>query len=105
MMPTPVMTPAEFAAAFGLTPPQAAPAALPSQPGQYIVYRTMAGDRWDTIAYAQYGDATQISALIMANPGVQIVDVLPPGTLIAVPLIAPTTPATGTTTSSPPWSS
>jgi phage tail protein X len=96
-----VMTPAEFAAAFGLVAP-ASTSGLPAQPGQYITYTTTAGDRWDTIAWEQYGDATQITALIMANPAVAIVDVFDPGVQIAIPLIAAPAPPPST---SPPWAS
>lgn len=92
-----MMTPAQFAAAYGLSAPTA-----PQQPAQYLIYRTKSGDRWDTVAYAQYRNATQILALIAANPGVAIVDVFDPGTKLAVPLIgAPD----DSLSSSPPWSS
>ena len=95
------MTPEEFASELGLlpTPPSSG---LPEQPGLYVPYRTQTGDRWDTVAYKFFGDPTQITALIMANPGVAIVDVFDAGTEIAVPLIA--TPSGGVTTS-PPWAS
>jgi phage tail protein X len=96
-----VMTPAEFAAAMNLVAP-VSPSGLPAQPGQYIEYSSVVGDRWDTIAYTYYGDATMINPLIMANPGVPIVDVLDPGTEIAIPII---TQAEGGVTSNPPWAS
>lgn len=95
------MTPEQFAQAIGLLP--TAPASgLPEQSGLYVPYTTKAGDRWDTIAYKYFGDATQIEALIMANPGVAIVDVFDAGTQLAVPLISQ--PSAGVT-SSPPWAS
>jgi phage tail protein X len=97
-----VMSPAEFATAMGLAAPAAPASGLPDQPGLYIPYLTKTGDRWDTIAYANFGDATQISALIMANPGVAIVDVFDAGTALAIPLIGQ---PSGGVSSSPPWAS
>lgn len=96
-----VMTPQEFALGLGLLPASSA-SGLPEQPGLYVPYTTKEGDRWDTLAYKYFGDATQINALIMANPGVSIVDAFDPGTQLAVPLIAE--PSAGVT-ASPPWAS
>ena len=96
-----VLTPEEFATELGLLP-TAPPSGLPEQPGLYISYRTQTGDRWDTVAFKYFGDPTQIGALIMANPGVPILDVFDAGTEIAIPLIAA---PSGGVTSSPPWAS
>ena len=95
------MTPDAFAAELGLSPTPPA-SGLPEQPGLYIKYQTQAGDRWDTVAYKYFGDATLLTALIMANPGVAILDVFDAGTDIAVPLISA---PSGGVTSSPPWAS
>lgn len=91
-----VQTPQQFAESYDLiaTPPPAG--APPTQPGQYVVYITQTGDRWDTVANNFYGDPTQISALIFANPAVPIQDVFDAGVALAIPLIAPPTPAPST---------
>ncbi len=92
-----VMTPAEFAAAYGMVP--AGTAAAPPTP-QYLSYVTGPADRWDTIAWRAYGDPTQVSGLIMGNATVPISPVLPQGATIYCPLIAAPGSAAGTT----PWS-
>lgn len=70
----------------------------PTQPQSGIVYIS-AGERWDTIAYKMYGDPTQLGNLILNNPAIAIVDYVPAGTRVFVPLITPATP----TTTSTPW--
>jgi phage tail protein X len=57
-------------------------------PQQYIIHLTRAGERWDLIAWQYYGDATQYSGIIMANPAVPIVPVFEAGVAIRIPLIA-----------------
>jgi phage tail protein X len=54
---------------------------------QLTEYITKEGDRWDTIAYAAYGDASEIQRLIEANPTVPIDPVLPAGVRLLVPII------------------
>lgn len=91
----PVLTAAQFAAAYGLTP--GTPAAVPAPTG--YLYTTRYNERWDNIAYLLYGDPTQVGVLIQANPGIAIDCQLPQGTLLYVPFIpAPTPPASVT-----PW--
>ncbi|MDE2101149.1 MAG: tail protein X [Patescibacteria group bacterium] len=90
---------------MNLVPATPAPSIYPDQPGQYIAYSSIDGDRWDSIANKHYGDPTQLTALIMANPAVPIVDVLPAGTQLAVPMIgSANNQSQGGTTSNPPWS-
>jgi phage tail protein X len=55
---------------------------------QYIVHVTRAGERWDLLAWRFYGDATQYSGIIMANPGVPIVPVFDAGVAVRIPLLA-----------------
>ncbi len=55
---------------------------------QYIVHVTRAGERWDLLAWRFYGDATQYSAIIMANPGVPIVPEFDAGVAVRIPLLA-----------------
>jgi phage tail protein X len=52
----------------------------------YTKYITVEGDRWDTIAHKAYGDATQYSKIIEANPFVTKSGVLPSGITIFVPV-------------------
>lgn len=50
------------------------------------LYTTMDGDRWDTIAYKAYGDATQIAVIIAANT-TPITDTLPGGIDLIIPIV------------------
>lgn len=53
------------------------------------MYRTKAGDRWDTIAYEHYRDETQMKALMRANPEYMLVDVFPEGVILHLPEVSP----------------
>ena len=57
---------------------------------EYIEHITMAGDRWDAIAYRYYGDAALISPLAEANDHLQLLPMLPAGLAVRVPLIGDT---------------
>lgn len=50
-------------------------------------YRAVDGDRWDTVAFKAYGDASKYPLLIDANPGVPIRDYIDGGTILIVPVI------------------
>jgi len=78
-------TPAEFAAAFGMTTPASAPV---NPPAQYFQHRTVAGERWDSLAWRYYGDPTLVNPIIMANPSVPIEPVFEGGISIAIPILA-----------------
>ncbi len=67
---------------------------------QYLSHITIAGERWDALAWTYYGDATLYSPIIMANPTVPIEAVLEVGLAIKVPIlqVTPTTSA-----DLPPW--
>ncbi len=54
--------------------------------GRYILHVTTAGERWDLLAWQYYGDPTDYSPIIMANPNVPIEPVFDAGLSIAVPL-------------------
>lgn len=54
---------------------------------QFIQHLTRAGERWDLLAWQYYGDATNYSIIIMANPGVPIEPVFESGVSLAVPII------------------
>ncbi len=51
---------------------------------EYIVKQ---GDRWDTIAFKAYGDASLIEGLIEANVSVVISPTLEAGTRLIVPIL------------------
>ena len=54
--------------------------------GQFILHVTTAGERWDLLAWRYYGDPTDYSTIIMANPNVAIEPVFDAGISIAIPL-------------------
>lgn len=69
---------------------------------KYTEYLTQQGDRWDTIAFKAYGDATMIKPIIDANREVYLTEIVPAGSRILVPIIE----NEETTTSAdmlPPW--
>jgi phage tail protein X len=53
---------------------------------RFILHVTTAGERWDLLAWRYYGDPTDYSPIIMANPSVPIEPVFDAGVSIAVPL-------------------
>ena len=55
--------------------------------GAFITHITTAGDRWDTLAWKYYGDATLYSPIIQTNPQIPIEGVFEAGMLIGVPLL------------------
>jgi phage tail protein X len=54
--------------------------------GQFIVHVTRAGERWDLLAWRYYGDPTDYSPIVVANPSVPIEPVFDAGISIAVPI-------------------
>lgn len=67
---------------------------------QFTAYKTVQGDRWDTISYKAYGNVEHIHDLIEANPGIPIDTVLSPGITLKVPILEL---ATVTSEKLPPW--
>jgi len=53
----------------------------------YTEYLTMQGDRWDTVAFKAYGDATMVQPIIEANKEVYLTEILPAGVRLLVPII------------------
>lgn len=53
----------------------------------FVEYVAKQGDRWDTIAFKAYGDATLINGLIEANTTIVISPILEIGTRIIVPIL------------------
>jgi hypothetical protein len=68
--------------------------------GQFIVHTTTAGDRWDLLAGRYYGDATDYSPMIVANPNVPIEPIFDAGISIAVPILEKSSLVM---TNLPPW--
>lgn len=67
---------------------------------RFTTYTTKQGDRWDTIAFAAYGDANLGGEIIRANKLVPIYVELPAGITLNVPVKEQ--PAADTTLL-PPW--
>lgn len=53
----------------------------------FVEYVAKQGDRWDTIAFKAYGDATLINGIIEANPTIVISPILESGTRVIVPIL------------------
>jgi phage tail protein X len=53
---------------------------------QFIPHVTAAGERWDTLAWRYYGDATLFGPIIQSNPQIPIEAVFEAGLNIGVPL-------------------
>lgn len=69
----------------------------------FIEHITAEGDRWDHLAWQYYGDPLAYEGIILANPAVPIIPVLPAGVRILIPVLdapaaTPTAPA-----GLPPW--
>lgn len=55
-----------------------------------VEYIVKEGDRWDTIAFNAYGDASMYSVIIEANTSSIISPVLQPGQRINIPIVEET---------------
>ena len=67
---------------------------------QYIAHVTVAGERWDLLAWTYYGDASLYSPIIMANTLIPIEPAFEAGLHIAIPLLQVSQSATANL---PPW--
>ena len=54
---------------------------------EFYEYITKEGDRWDLIAYQFYGDPMLYGPIIVANPDVPIIPILPGGIKLRIPVI------------------
>jgi len=52
-----------------------------------VEYVVKGGDRWDTIAYKAYGDASLFNGIIDANPSVVVTATLIAGTRLIIPIL------------------
>ena len=68
--------------------------------GQFILHVTRAGERWDLLAWQYYGNPTEYSPIIMANPSVQIEPVFDAGIAISIPVLQKSAVVTADL---PPW--
>jgi phage tail protein X len=68
----------------------------------FITHITRAGDRWDTLAWKYYGDASLFSPIIQVNPQIPIEAVFEAGLTIGVPLLT-VNPAIQNAADLPPW--
>jgi phage tail protein X len=53
----------------------------------FTEYRTVEGDRWDTVSYKAYGDASKGNLILDANPFVKADAVLPGGLRLLIPVL------------------
>jgi phage tail protein X len=70
---------------------------------QFITITTVAGQRWDQLAYQYYGDATLFGPIIQSNPQLPIKPVFEAGLTIGIPILMVNPAAPGTPTDLPPW--
>jgi phage tail protein X len=54
---------------------------------EFIPHITTAGERWDTLAWKYYGDATLFGPIIQTNPQIAIEAVFEAGLNIGVPIL------------------
>lgn len=54
---------------------------------EYKEYVTQEGDRWDSIAYKEYGNCFNYKYLVMANPQVPISPIIKVGTKLIIPVL------------------
>jgi phage tail protein X len=67
---------------------------------EFIDHITLAGERWDLVAWIYYGDPTLYSAMVLANPAVAVEPVFEAGLHIKVPILRKSAVMT---TNLPPW--
>lgn len=70
--------------------------------GQFIQHITRAGERWDTLAWKYYGNATLITPIIQTNPLIPIMAVFDAGLTIGVPILV-VDDSVATAADLPPW--
>lgn len=59
------------------------------QPREFdcIEHLVLEGQRWDTLAWLYYGDATQYGRIVQANPALDITTHLQAGDTVLVPVL------------------
>ena len=77
--PTPLSAPGEINSPFAYRQRSAVT--------EYLLRRTMDGDRWDLLAQEYYGNAFAIEPLLEANPVNASLTILPAGLTLKIPLL------------------
>jgi len=67
----------------------------------YIEHITTDGERWDLLAWKYYGDAGRYEEIILANPGLPVIPLLPAGLKVLIPVAD--TPSPVVDAGLPPW--
>ena len=76
---------------------------IPSDGLLFIPHLTLAGERWDQLAWQYYGDPALYGPIIMANPSIPIEAAFEAGLSIGIPLLSASTTATIPQADLPPW--
>jgi phage tail protein X len=69
----------------------------------YIEHITNDGDRWDSLAWKYYGDPHAYEGIILANPNVPIIPILPAGVRLLIPMMDSSTVTSAPPAGLPPW--
>lgn len=69
---------------------------------QFIPHITLAGERWDLLAWQYYGDPSLFAPIIQTNPQIPIEPVFEAGLMIGIPILM-VNQAAGQATNLPPW--
>ncbi|MBI3130530.1 MAG: tail protein X [Acidobacteria bacterium] len=54
---------------------------------EYLLHRTVDGDRWDLLALRYYGEGSAYGLLLQANPEVPFTPLIPPGLSLRIPIL------------------
>jgi hypothetical protein len=54
---------------------------------KFTEYTCIGDTRWDTIAQKAYGNSFKIQEIILANPNLEVLETIPAGTKVLVPII------------------
>ncbi len=57
---------------------------------EYLQHIATEGERWDTLAFAYYGNAIAYEQIVNANPHLQITTILSAGDIVFIPIIEKT---------------
>lgn len=53
----------------------------------YLEHVTLAGERWDTLAWNYYGDANRMMPIIDANPQLRLLPTFSAGLVVIIPVL------------------
>lgn len=54
---------------------------------EYLLHRTVDGDRWDLLALRYYGEGSAYGLLLQANPEVPFTPLIPAGLRLRIPIL------------------